>query len=519
MAYLQELLNLQYYTPNNQIIGLGQGQAYSSFFPPWETQFPQYLQPNAYHLAKYGYRENEFVYSIIGKRARAVSQAPLKVYDIRGDSPKELKKHELVELLLHPNQNMSQRMFWQVTQIYMDIAGFCAWEVERNNFGAPLRLWPMRPDWCSFLRGQQEPLRAIRYQPWGMPFMDIPLINDDGTVRVIFFTNGEDFDPIYPGVKFFSPTMHALNVIKVDNAMTAFLSDFVQHGAKFAGLLSVAQTLNDTDAEDIKRRWRLNHGGAQNWSDPLVLGLGADYKTMQMNFKDMAFPELDARTESRICNAFAISTIVADARAGLDVATFNNKEQAHKSWHYEWVLPQWYDLADVMTTQALPMYGNDPLEFSCEFETEGVYALTENRNDKVKRGVEMYEKRVAKLNEARQEIGLDPVQEGDGETWYVAAAIRDQQQLSASGDVVDAPEGAPVAQPQKPKQSDIELEAKQFKAWARKRVKEKRAHLIGSFEFKYVPEDMQEKLLAEFGVVKGAEQILEAIRLAVGAKE
>ena len=33
----------------------------------------------------------------------------------------------------------------------------------------------MRPDWCSFLRGQQKPIRAIRYQPYGLPYLDIAI--------------------------------------------------------------------------------------------------------------------------------------------------------------------------------------------------------------------------------------------------------------------------------------------------------------------------------------------------------
>ena len=500
MAYLEELLQQQQYNPQTyQSVGLPKGQAYASFYNPYEVSSPQYTVPNAFQVAQMGYRTNEFVYSIIGKRAKAIAQAPLWVFDDTGETPEEQPKHEILKLLKACNQNIPERMFWQITQIYMDIAGFCAWEIEKNMLGDPIKLWPMRPDWCSFMRGQQEPMRAIRYQPYGLPFQDIPIYDTDGTVHVLFFSNGEDFDPIYPGIRFFSPTMHALSQISVDNAMTRFLTDFVVHGAKFAGLLSVAQTIDQTTADDFKKRWRQAHGGVDNWTDPLILGQGTTYSSMQMNFKDMAFGELDARTEARICNTFDISTIVADARAGLDVATFNNKEQAHKSWHYEWVLPQWQDLADAFGNQMLPMYETNPVDFFCEFHTDDVYALVEDRTAQVTRSTLMYEKRVAKLDEAREEMGLDPIKGKEGDSFYVAATIRDQQLLTAQGDVTGTPEAQPGQKPVTPADKLAqEAEAKKFRTFARKRIKEGKPEDIKEYEWKVMPIDKQAELIAEF---------------------
>lgn len=498
MAYLDELLSQRYYTsPAGADVGLRKGQAYSSFYDPINVSSPAYVTPNAYSLAKGGYNSNEFAYSIMQIRAMAKSQAALRVVDYANDE--EIDDHPLTQLLHNPNPapHMTWQLWSQMKQITQDIAGFSAWEIEYANDWTPLALWYMTPYWCSFLRGQQEPLRAIRYQPEGLQPVDIPFTDEYGRKKIVFFSDGENFDPLTDRVSFRSPLMAAFPQIEVDNAMTFFLKDFVKHGAKFAGLISVAQTIDDAQASDYRRRWRAQHGGAENWSDPLILGQGATYSNMQMNFRDMAFPELDARIESRICNAFNISPIVAGARAGLDVSSYNNVKQAEKDWFYHWVIPSWRGDADAIGTQLLPCYESDPDKYYCEFDFSDVYALQEDRDAQVKRAVELYKARVATRNEARAEIGLDPVDAGDD---FAADA-------PAFGRQLDEEKPEDNKQPIPPKllqaeQDAKEEEEKKFRKFAKQRVKEGKSAAIPTYAFKYHDTDEQEILLSEFGVIE-----------------
>ena len=504
MPYLQELLQQQMNTPPvGADLGLPKGGAYSSYYPTYEVQTPQYITPNAWTLAQQGYRTNTVIYALMNKRAKALSEAPLWVYNDTGEYPEEMPYHAIRKLLKKANAGIGEKMFWQITSIYRDIAGFCAWEVEKNKLGEPIRLWPMRPDWCSFMRGEQKPLRAIRYQPYGLPPADIPIEN------VIIFGN---FDPLWPMVKFYSPTMNALSQIGVDNSMTDFLADFVKHGAKFSGLLSVAQTIDESTALDYKRRFRDAHGGTQNWSDPLVLGLGTKYESMQMNFRDMAFPELDARTESRICMAFEMSPILISAKVGLDRSTYSNYEQANKAWYNEWVSPEWQMLADGFGEQVLPFYHEDTESYHCEFNLDNVRAMSEDRSEQVKRAVDMYKAGIAKLNEAREEMSLDPVEDGEGEQFYKAPTV---------GQPTDKPEPKDE-QPKERTPAEIEMEAqetKAFREFARKRIKENKTADIFEFEFKYVPEDKAKELVDKYNPIKpdttGAALVLEGIKAAL----
>lgn len=492
MPYLQELLNQQRVSLQQPVgvdLGLPRGAAYSSYYPQYEIQTPQYISPSPYSLAQVGYRTNEVIYALISKRAKAMSDAPLyEYYDSLDDEiePEEVRQSDIRKLLKRVNQGIGEKMFWQITSIYRDIAGFAAWEIERNRLGEPVRLWIMRPDWCSFLRGEGKPIRAVRYQPYGMPPMDIPIEN--------IYLSGR-FDPLYPQIRFYSPTMSALSQIGVDNSMTDFLNDFVKHGAKFSGLLSVAQTIDENTANDYKRRFRDSHGGTQNWSDPLVLGLGAKYESMQMNFRDMAFPELDARTESRICMAFEMSPILISAKVGLDRSTYSNYEQASRAWYNEWVTPEWKIVADTFGEKFLPLYHSDPENYYCEFNVSKVLALQENRSERWKRADMAFRGGWATLNEAREEAGLDPDDDETGGQYYQKATTTVTDPIEYQSD--DVSSNALPTLPQKQTEQESDEEIKNFRSFARKRIREGKSGDIPLFEFKFVsPENALELIRA-----------------------
>jgi HK97 family phage portal protein len=512
MGFFEDMVRTSRYTPPVGVdLGLPAGMAYSSYYPQYEIATPRYPYRNAYTLAHEGFKTNEVVYACIAKRAKARAEAPLWVYKDTGEHPEELPKHDLRKLLKLVNQGIGERQFWQICSISRDIAGFCAWEIEYNNLGDPVKLWFMRPDWCSFLRGPQKPLRAIRYQPWGLPPMDIPIEN-------IYFHG--DFDIQYPQILFYSPTMNALRQIGVDNSMTDFLVDFVQRGAKFSGLLTTDQTLTGDQAEDYQRRWQERYGGSRNWSEVGVLGKGLTYQTTQMNFNEMAFPELDARTETRICMAFEMSPILISARAGLNASTYSNYEQSHKAWYNEWVNPDWQIVGDNFGAQMLDKYESNPEDFFTAFNTSKVKALMEDQDALAKRATLLAGANVWSRNRALEAVGDDPVdfdESGKPVNVYVGSGgssaggfVEEEVDAGAVADP-NAPANAPPDAKPDPLENLRADERAKFKLFARHRMKNKRPQDIAEYEFKYHTADEIKTIMAPYTgvlVVAGIEKAL-----------
>lgn len=521
MATIQELeRNASLFQPSGQNIGLQPGQAYSSYFPTWETQTPQYINPSVYSVETQAYRQNEFVYSLIVQRAQAESKGHFQVWDGTKDPASVIKDHKLRQLIKHPNKNTTEDDFWQIKRISQDLAGFAAFEVELNRLGEPHKLWFMRPDWCSFIRGLQDPLAFIRYQPWGLEPMDIPLVDPKtGATRILFFSNGEDFDPQYPGVKFLSPAMHALPHVVVDNAMTFFLADFVKHGARPAAMFSVQQTLDPTRALEMKNIWRIQHGGVENWGDPIFMGLGAEYKQIQMNFKDMAFEEMDGRTEARMCKAFQMSPVVADAKVGLVNLTYDNKKQATIDWYHDWVQTTMDKNAETVASQMLPYYHEDPDKYFCGFDVSKVYAMQEDEDLIVKRWTDVWYKRGMALDEYHEKIGLKPIGGSMGKSYYTPLAVREQEAISPEGTITDGADEAAMAadrvKGEKPQPTAKSEEIAKFRKYAKARTKEGKRDELGLYDFKNLDLAEQKALIDEFRNETDLRALADAINKAV----
>jgi HK97 family phage portal protein len=531
MAYLDDLVKqaqqiatqAQMYA--GQTMGYDGTQAYSSYFPLYEIQSPQYVSPSPYYLAQLGYRSNEVAYACMTVRSDAVSEAPVMVYQMDADGkPKAIDDHKMLDVIHNPCPRINETMFWWISELYCLIAGAAFWEKERDNLGRVIGLWPMRPDWCSRLRGEQQPVRAIRYQPYGLPYIDIPIEN------VVIF---EYFDPLWPMLKGFSPTMALSEIIGLDKNITNIVNTFIKNGAFMGGVLSTEQFLDDIEAQRIRARWRQYHGGGENAGDIAVIGKGVTYSPTAQSFREMVFPELDARNEARLCMGYRVPAMLVGAKIGMDRSTYSNYADSRKGFYEGPISKEWNLLSSQLWGQLLPDFeGDDYKKFTCDFDTTKVKALQEDRTAKVSRSVMAFEKRVAKLDEAREEMGLKPVGGEEGDSFYEAVTLRPQQMVNAEGEVEQGVTGGQQpnqAQPQaKPKtkgveapmyqtkaeQDAAEAEGKKYLAFAKRRIKEGKEDEIYGYEFKYLSEAKQADLVKSVEsarVIKLLERTLDAV--------
>lgn len=450
MAYLDQLIQLNAY--NAALSGKIKG-AYAAYYAPYEVQTPQTPVPNPYTLATQGYRQNTLIYSAINYRSRCVAEAPLNISSLDAEGEQEVIDHHPVkELLLNPNSAMTEEQFWQVAEINLCISGFSAWEIEFSNGGRPLALWPMRSDWCQFYRGEGQPIRAIRYQPYGLPPVDVPISN------VVLF---QYYDPIYPLLKGLSPLAVALNIVQVDNFATAFLNDFMQHGAMPQGLLTSDQMLQPKEAEDIADRWVQRHGGAGNWSKPAVLGRGTTYQPTGAAFSPgFDFSKIDGRDESRMCMAIGVEPILIGAQVGLQASTYSNYEEARRAFYQARVLPEWRYLASEIREQLLPHFEDAASSFTVGFDLGEIKALQEDKTAAWQRATTAWQANLIDRDTALDEMGLDPVDDGQVIYYKDTLSFAPPADTTPQSDAVDT-ESTNVDQ------AAQELERKQFKAFVR----------------------------------------------------
>lgn len=507
MAYLDQLLKEALATQaqqqaNTDALRGNSGMAFSSFYPSYEVQTPQYPAPNAYSLAQIGYRTNELAYTCINERATRAAEAVLRHYQVVDENTnKEVDKSPLRRLLHQPCVGISERDFIKIIMIYTLIAGYSVWEKERNNLGEVVRLWPMRPDWCSFLRGEQQPIRAVRYQPYGLPFADIPQKD-----LVVF----QYFDPIFPQLKGLSPTAVALEIINSDNNMTNMVNQFIINGAFLGGVLKTEQILQDTEAERIRTRWKQQHAGQKNAGDIAVFGKGVEFVGTGNTFREMVFPEVDARAEARICMIYRISPITIAAKVGIGAATYNNYKEARAANYESVTMDDWNFIASALETQLLPDFADDTDGYTVQFDTSKVKALQEDQTAKVARAVDAYTKRIWRLDEARQETGKDPLGGEEGKAFY-------EQATPAFGAVGseppknETPEQLKPFTPKTPEDEEADAEEeKKYRAFAKTRIKEGKSYDLTEYKFERLDKARQAELIAQYSTIALASAINKA---------
>ncbi len=495
MGYLDQLIQFNAY--QDALAGRIKG-AYAAYYAPYEVQTPQTPVPNPYTLATTGYRANSLIYAAVNYRARAVAEAPIVVQALNDQSDEEeIEDHLLKQLLSNPNVAMTEEQFWQVVEINLCVAGFSAWEMELSNGGVPLALWPMRSDWCQFYRGVGQPIRAVRYQPYGLPPVDVPI------EKILLF---QYYDPIYPLLKGLSPLAVALNIVEVDNFATAFLNDFMKHGAMPSGLLVTDQVLNKPDADDLRVRWQEQHGGAQNWSKPAVLGKGVTYQNTGAQFSPgFDFSKLDGRDESRMCMAIGVEPILIGAQVGLQASTYSNYEEARKAFYQARVNPEWRYLASELREQLLPKFEVQSSNFTIVFDLSTIKALQEDRTEVWQRATQAWTANLLTQDEARGELGQDPIESIPPEKRvfykdtlsFAAPSFDGQGETESALGAGTTPEPSPTANAaqeenainQSKDEAAKELERKQFKSYLRHRKNG------DGFSFQHLDESEQRALM------------------------
>ena len=220
-------------------------------------------------LAEYGYKSNSIVYSAINYKMRAISAAPLRAYTNDLSNPQLLPlSHPLQQLIQRPNPLWGgiRLQIWR--SMMLNLAGNSFIIIERDDAGAPLNLWPVRPDKIAILvKGSSQVGFGYIPNPT-RPDNVIPVLRED-MLFDSFMDPLDDFEGLGRGM---SPLEPVVVPIDVDNKFGAFLGKLVQTGLMPTGMFTSDQTLSDPIAKKIKDRYTRIYGGAEKWADVMVLG-------------------------------------------------------------------------------------------------------------------------------------------------------------------------------------------------------------------------------------------------------
>jgi HK97 family phage portal protein len=359
---------------------------------------PVYPDINFKNIVQFGLYRNELVYACIQMSASTGAFVTLKVYDKKTND--ELPDHPLRQLIAHPNPYMTESDFWGMTIINQKLAGRAYWEKTYRTDGSVSQLWPVRPDYLQPIRGDGKAF-LTEYE-FGVNGIDTRRIKASS---IIDFTLYDPLD-IYKGLP---PLKVAFRMIDVDNAATDYLKLFWERGTEVPGIYTTKQKLRDEDIGTLRRRISERYGGYTKWMQPMVLDSDASYQRLGLDFAQMAFPELDSRSETRICMTLQVPPILIGTTFGLSRATLANYDVSIRAWWQNVLVPQYKRFSDQIDKDLVPEYGDDVY---CKFDFGEVEVLQEERTSRWDRATAAFTAGVISRNDAREEMGLDKLADG-----------------------------------------------------------------------------------------------------------
>lgn len=364
-------------------------------------------------------RKSVVVYACLSYLADAVAESPLRVYrSVRGERT-ETPDHRARQILANPNPFMSEAEFVALVVMAMGMQGYAVVEKVRSPGGLPVQLWPLRPDWLTprlAVTGQYT--ESYDYRPPGLAHRIIP----ETDVILIPFRHDDRLDS--PGV---SPLQIAAREIGIDSALTEFLKTFLDAGGIPPFVIEYSDPISDPAIiEQMQEMWAQKYGGSKAYGKLPILHGGYKIAKIGDGINDMAWPDLRAITEDKICQAFRVPRELVQTRStatGGSGLTTTEQEGAMASLQRYGATPLRNRIDGALSRAFLSEFtGGDP-QYELAFDVSDVLSLQEDADKRHARVRADYQAGLVMLDEARQELGMQPLPSRQGEVFAVPFSV------------------------------------------------------------------------------------------------
>lgn len=379
--------------------------------------------------------KSELVYSCIEKKASAACDPELIVEKKTGDEWETVRGHPALETLLNPNPYDDGESFLKSWIASENIAGIFYAEIVRNGAGQPVQLFPLRPDlvfpqYIFSSKGQVIDYYAYRANGFEVRFKPEELL----------IRRRHGLGSMYSSM---SPLAVALGSVDASIATTEYIRAFYNNGGAPSGILKIkGRNMSDEEAEAKQQRWQSRFGrGGRQQGGVAILDDSAEFQQVGSKLNELESESLTSIDETRICMAFGVPPVLIGAYVGLK--NVNQKASFKGAMEEFWdntMSPELKSIRKFLTRKYLPFFEDmdaiirEEIRFSWNMDT--VKALQEDVNEIHTRSIEGYQASIMTLNEARQPMGLPPVDGEEGDAFYTAPVPEvDEDEPQEEGEV------------------------------------------------------------------------------------
>ena len=327
--------------------------------------------------------------------AADVASLPLILYKRTGDDGKERFVTHPLYRLLHdePNGQMTSMQFRETLMLSLLVTGNAYAEVERDQVGRPVALWPLSPHAVTpFVDGG-----ALRYRVPAAGGGDVILSPAD-----VLHVRGPSAD----GIIGYNLVEVARETLGLALASEKYAGRFFSNFAQVGGVVSTSATLTEPARINLARALEARHQGADRAHRLLLLENGLTYTPTSIGPRDAQFAELREQEVREIARYFKIPPVMI---GDLSRATWSNYEQAQGQYYTQAIRP-WL----VRIEQELNRTLISSLERNVQFFEHSVEGfLRSSSQERAGFYSVLLDRGVITINEARRLENLSPIEGGD----------------------------------------------------------------------------------------------------------
>lgn len=383
-----------------------------SLVPSWLENWRWLIGSVFLSLAQKGYAGSPLVYACLRLLSQSIAEPPLVIYqkDRDGNLAPVAPDSPLAQLLVRPNELMTQYEMVELISVHMGIAGQSFWWKLRANNGTVESLWPLRPDrvgpvYSSSNNPGERLLRGWVYQiPGTGEYYELPRAD------VIAFNLPDPSGESGGIVEGLGPLQVLAREVGADNEATNFVGTLLANYAQPSWAIKVKKAIQTKEeAQSIKQRFMRQYGGAKR-GEPAILDDDTELTQLSFNLKDLEFPVLRDVSESRITSAFGVPAIMVGFNVGLKAGIRATIKEQREYFTETTLAGWWRRLEDQLNGDLAREFGDDLVVM---FDISAVKALAGQRLSAIGPIKEGYAAGVVMVNEYRRVLGLDRVAGGD----------------------------------------------------------------------------------------------------------
>ena len=366
-------------------------------------------------LAKEGYLKNAIVYRCVNEISKGAGSVSYMVKN--GDV--QVENHPLIDLLNRPNPLQSNTEFFNSLFGFLLLSGNAYILKVGSDVGTPRELHLLRPDRVN-IKGAGKPIPdRYEYMVNGRIQNIFPIDPDTGNSELKHIKLWNPLDDYYG----LSPLQAAAEEVDQHNLSSQHNINLLNNGARPSGAVvfkpkddqGFSVNLSESQRQQLLTDLNNRFSGSQNAGRPMLLEGDFDWKEMGLSPKDMDFINLKHMSATDIALCFGVPNQLVGVP---DSQTYSNVAEARLALYEETIIPHSKLIQSDLNEWLVPMFSEE-LEFCYDFEA--IPALAERKRKTYENITSAVNTGIMTRNEAREVIGLSPVEGGD--EIYINAAL------------------------------------------------------------------------------------------------